>query len=275
MLPDWNYLKITTQVIDIVIMAFVLYKFLMLIKGTRAVQLIKGIFVLLIASNISDWLNLFTIKWILDKTWNTIFVALAVIFQPELRRALEQLGRGQFFTRTSHDMGAGDVLRLVDEITRCVMQSAKNRIGTLIILERETGINDYIETGIKIDGVVTAEFLTNIFVPQTPLHDGATIIRDNRVVAAGCFLPLSDNPYLDSSLGTRHRAALGITEISDAVAVIVSEETGTISVAFEGKLLRYLDENNLRDKLQELLIQKPYPSSYFWQRRASNEETKH
>ncbi|MGI6712322.1 MAG: diadenylate cyclase CdaA [Bacillota bacterium] len=275
MLPDWNYLKITTQVIDIVIMAFVLYKLLMLIKGTRAVQLIKGIFVLLIASNISDWLNLFTIKWILDKTWNTIFVALAVIFQPELRRALEQLGRGQFFTRTSHDMGAGDVLRLVDEITRCVLQSAKNRIGTLIILERETGINDYIETGIKIDGVVTAEFLTNIFVPQTPLHDGATIIRGNRVVAAGCFLPLSDNPYLDSSLGTRHRAALGITEISDAVAVIVSEETGTISVAFEGKLLRYLDENDLRDKLQELLIQKPYPSSYFWQRRASNEETKH
>jgi diadenylate cyclase len=274
-LPDWNYLKITTQVIDIVIMAFVLYKLLMLIKGTRAVQLIKGIFVLLIASNISDWLNLFTIKWILDKTWNTIFVALAVIFQPELRRALEQLGRGQFFTRTSHDMGAGDVLRLVDEITRCVLQSAKNRIGTLIILERETGINDYIETGIKIDGVVTAEFLTNIFVPQTPLHDGATIIRGNRVVAAGCFLPLSDNPYLDSSLGTRHRAALGITEISDAVAVIVSEETGTISVAFEGKLLRYLDENDLRDKLQELLIQKPYPSSYFWQRRASNEETKH
>jgi len=272
-LPDWNYLTILTEVIDIVVVAFVIYKILMLIKGTRAVQLIKGIMVLLIASNISDWLNLYTIKWILDKTWGTIFVALAVIFQPELRRALEQLGRGQFFVRTAQNLGAGDMLRLIDEVTRCIVVSSRSRTGTLIILERETGINDYIETGIKIDGVVSAEFLINIFIPQTPLHDGAVVIRGNRVIAAGCFLPLSDNPYLDSSLGTRHRAALGITEISDAVALIVSEETGTISVAFEGKLLRYLDEKALRDRLQELLIPKPNPN--FWHRRLSHEETKH
>ncbi|MGI6065245.1 MAG: diadenylate cyclase CdaA [Bacillota bacterium] len=267
MLPDWSYLRILTQILDVVIVAFVIYKLLMLIKGTRAVQLIKGILVLLVASNVSDWLNLETIRWILDKTWATIFVALAVIFQPELRRALEQLGRGQFFARHSGEMGAGDILRLIDEIARCIVSSARTKTGTLIILERETGINDYIETGIKIDGVVSAEFLGNIFIPQTPLHDGAVIIRGNRVVAAACFLPLSDNPYLESSLGTRHRAALGITEISDALALVVSEETGTISLGYEGKLVRHLDEKSLRDMLQEMLVPKT-TSTHFWHRRA-------
>lgn len=270
LLSNLNYLYVVTEVIDILIAAYVIYKLLMLIKGTRAVQLIKGILVLLIASNISDVLNLYTIKWILDKTWATIFVALAVIFQPELRRALEQLGRGQFFVRVNNELGMGDMLRLIDEVTRCALKLAKTKTGTLIIVERETGINDYIETGIKIDGVISAEFLMNIFVPQTPLHDGAVIIRGDRVVAAGCFLPLSDNPYLDSSLGTRHRAALGITEISDAVAVIVSEETGTISVAYEGKLVRYLEEKTLRDKLQELLVPKPTTTSHFWNRRVTS-----
>lgn len=265
-----NYLYVFTEVIDILIVTYVIYKLLMLIKGTRAVQLIKGILFLLIASNISDVLHLYTIKWILDKTWATIFVALAVIFQPELRRALEQLGRGQFFVRVNNEMGMGDMLRLIDEVTRCVLKLAQTRTGTLLVVERETGINDYIETGIKIDGIVSAEFLSNIFVPQTPLHDGAVIIRGDRVVAAGCFLPLSDNPYLDSSLGTRHRAALGITEISDAVAVIVSEETGTISIAYEGKLVRYLEEKTLRDKLQELLVPKPNNSTHFWNRRVSS-----
>lgn len=264
LLSQFNYLYVLTEIIDILLVAYVIYKLLMLIKGTRAVQLIKGILVLLVASNISDFLNLYTIKWILDQTWATIFVALAVIFQPELRRALEQIGRGQFFVRTNNDIGMGDMLRIIDEVTRCALKLAKTKTGTLIIIERETGINDYIETGIKIDGVVSAEFLMNIFVPQTPLHDGAAIIRGDRVVAAGCFLPLSDNPYLDSSLGTRHRAALGITEISDAVAVIVSEETGTISIAYEGKLVRYLEEKTLRDKLQELLVPKPNTNSHFW-----------
>jgi len=268
LLSDLNYLYIVTEVIDIMIVAYVMYKLLMLIRGTRAVQLIKGILFLLIASNISDVLHLYTIKWILDKTWSTIFVALAVIFQPELRRALEQLGRGQFFVRVTNDLGMGDMLRLIDELTRCVVKLAKAKTGALIIVERETGINDYIETGIKIEGIVSAEFLGNVFIPQTPLHDGAVIIRGDRVVAAGCFLPLSDNPYLDSSLGTRHRAALGISEISDAVAIIVSEETGTISVAYEGKLVRYFEEKTLRDKLQELLVPKPHANTHFWNRRA-------
>lgn len=269
-LAQISYLNILTGILDILVVAYVIYKLLMLIKGTRAVQLIKGILFLLIASNISDFFNLFTIKWILDQTWATIFVALAVIFQPELRRALEQLGRGRFFVRINNELDMGDMLRLIDEITRSVLRLARTNTGSLIVLERETGINDYIETGIKIDGLVTSEFLGNIFVPQTPLHDGAVIIRGDRVIAAGCFLPLSDNPYLDSCLGTRHRAALGITEISDAVAVIVSEETGSISLAFEGKMVRYLEEKTLRDKLQELLAPKPANNTHFWQRRISS-----
>ncbi|MGI6677728.1 MAG: diadenylate cyclase CdaA [Dehalobacterium sp.] len=265
-----DYFYVFTEIIDIFIVSYVIYKLLMLIQGTRAVQLIKGIIMLLIALNASDFLHLFTIKWILDQIWATIFVALAVIFQPELRRALEQLGRGQFFMRTSSEMGTGDRLRLVDELTRSAMKLAKTKTGSLIVMERETGINDYIETGIKVEGIVSAELIMNIFVPNTPLHDGAVIIRGDRVVAAGCFLPLSDNPYLDSSLGTRHRAALGITEISDAVALIISEETGTISVAFGGKLVRYLEEKTLRDKLQDLLIPKSTENSRFWNRRVSS-----
>lgn len=253
---------------DVVIVAFVLYKLFMLIRGTRAVQLIKGILFLLIASNISDLLNLYTIKWILDKTWATIFVALAVVFQPELRRALEQLGRGQFFTRPIPYLGAQDMSKLIDEVVRAIMILAKDKTGALIILERETGISDYIETGIKIDGIISNEVLVNLFVPQTPLHDGAVIIRGDRVVAAGCFLPLSDNPYLSKSLGTRHRAALGISEITDVVALVVSEETGTISLAHEGKLTRFLEEKTLKELLQELLLPTPQPTSHFWQRRA-------
>jgi len=267
LLPELNYSQILLQGLDILVVAIVIYKLLMLIKGTRAVQLIKGILFLLVASTASEWLHLDTIKWILEKTWATVFVALAVIFQPELRRALEQLGRGQFFARHSDEIGAAEMLRMVEEIVRCMVISSRNRIGALIVLERETGINDYIETGIKIDGIVSAEVLINIFVPQTPLHDGAVIIRGNRVVAAGCFLPLSDNPHLDSALGTRHRAALGISEISDALALVVSEETGTISLAHEGRLIRHLDEKGLRDALQEELVPKTH-NTYFWRRRA-------
>jgi len=157
--------------------------------------------------------------------------------------------------------------RLIGEIIRSVNVLVKNKHGALIVIEKETGLNDYIETGVKLDGVVSVELLVNVFVPSTPLHDGAMIVRGDRVAAAGCFLPLTDSPYLSSQLGTRHRAALGITEISDAVAVMVSEETGTISVAEEGKLTRYLDENTLRETLEELLITKT-DSQHFWQWRS-------
>ncbi len=254
-------------IIDISIVAFVLYKGIMLIKGTRAVQLLKGLAVLFVASFISEILGFTTINWMLDQTRIAILVGLPIVFQPELRRALEQLGRGKFFARPLSSLGAEDMSRLIGEIIRSVNVLVKNKHGALIVVEKETGLNDYIETGVKLDGVVSVELLVNVFVPSTPLHDGAMIVRGDRVAAAGCFLPLTDSPYLSSQLGTRHRAALGITEISDAVAIMVSEETGTISVAEEGKLTRYLDENTLRETLEELLITKT-DSQHFWQWRS-------
>lgn len=236
--------------LDILIVTFVIYKGILLIRGTRAVQLIKGLVVLLIASAVSHGLELITFQWLLDKVWTMLFVALPIVFQPELRRALEQIGRGKFFAKSYKLLGKEDLERLVSEIVRAVQVLAKNNTGALIVIERETGLSDYMDTGIKIDGVVSAEFLVSIFYPKTPLHDGAVIIRGDRVLTAGSFLPLSDNPFLSKSLGTRHRAALGLSEITDAISIIVSEETGIISVAEDGQLSRYLDT----DTLTELLI---------------------
>ena len=260
---DW------TSILDILIVAYVFYRVLMLIKGTRAVQLIKGLVVLLLASYLSELLGLSTIRWILTQAWAVIFVALAVIFQPELRRALEQLGRGKvFFSSPKNELGAGDAMKVIDELIGCAIFCAKTKTGALIVLEQETGLNDYIETGIRINAEVSEELLTNIFVPNTPLHDGASIIRGNQIMAAACFLPLSDNPYLSTALGTRHRAAIGVSEVSDAVVIVVSEESGVISVAKEGKLLRYLDEKQLRETLSGVFAPKEPRAKRFWHRRA-------
>ena len=262
--PEINLIS----VLDILIVAFVIYHLLMLIKGTRAVQLIKGLAVLSVAYYASMLLGLSTIQWILSSAWGVIFVALAVIFQPELRRALEQLGRGKFlFSSGGEDFGTGDTLRVIDELVSCAISCAKTKTGALIVLEQSTGLKDYIETGVKIDAEASEELLVNIFVPNTPLHDGASIIRGNRIMAAACFLPLSDNPYLSTNLGTRHRAAIGISEVSDAVAIVISEETGIISVAKEGKLMRYLDEKQLRETLSGVFSQRETLSRRFLQRR--------
>lgn len=249
---ELNALNLIT-IIDILIVAFVIYKAMMIIKGTRAVQLIKGLGVLILASLVSEWFGLRTVGWILSQVQTVLVVALPVVFQPELRRALEQLGRGKFFARPMVMLNQETLEVLVNEVVRAVKILSKNDLGALIIMERETGINDFIETGIKIDGLVSAEFLVNIFIPKSPLHDGAVILRGDRVIAAGCFLPLSENPNLSKELGTRHRAGLGLTEQSDAIAIIVSEETGVISVAEEGRLTRYLDENTLKEILSKRL----------------------
>lgn len=245
--------KVIVSIVDIVLVAIVLYKLMLLIKGTRAVQLLKGLAVLLLATTVSRWAGFFTINWVLEKTLTMVFVALPVVFQPELRRALEKLGRGKFFARPFHTLGEEDTAQLISEIVNAIKVLAKNKIGALLVLEREIGVNEFLETGTKLDGLVSSEFLINIFIPRSPLHDGAAILRGDRVAAAGCFLPLSENNQLDKELGTRHRAALGLSEVSDAVAIIVSEETGIISVAVEGELKRYLDELILTDLLTQLL----------------------
>ncbi|MCR4441559.1 MAG: diadenylate cyclase CdaA [Peptococcaceae bacterium] len=241
------------SLIDILIVAYVIFKAMMIIKGTRAVQLIKGLAVLIMASLISNWLGFRTVAWILAQLQTVLVVAIPVVFQPELRRVLEQLGRGKFFARPMAMLNQEALENLINEVVRAVRILSKNSIGALIILERETGVNDFVETGIKIDGLVSAEFLVNIFIPKSPLHDGAVVVRGDRIIAAGCFLPLSENPNLSKELGTRHRAGLGLTEQSDAIAVIVSEETGVISVAEEGRLTRYLDENTLKEILNKRL----------------------
>lgn len=257
------------DIIDIVLVAFVLYKLYVLIKDTRAVALVKGLVVLLVATLVSRWLGLNVINWVLQKTMTVVLVALPVVFQPELRRALEQLGRGKFF-RKNFMLNAEEAETLIAELSKAVAVMSKNKIGALVVLERQIGLSDYVETGLKVDGIVSSEFLINIFIPNTPMHDGAVIVRGNRVMAAGCLLPLSDDRSLNKELGTRHRAAIGISEQTDSIVVIVSEETGIISVAQGGRLQRYLDVQALKDILTPQLVTKPVNFSDYFNWRSSS-----
>lgn len=241
------------SVIDILIVAFVLYRLMLLIRDTRAVQLIKGLAVLLVATAVSSLLNLHTVHWLLRYTLTGLVVALPIVFQPELRRALEKLGGGDFFSRPLTQMAEGDRSALINEVVRAVQNMSGTRTGALIILERATGLQELVDTGIKVDGIVSAELLMNIFINKSPLHDGAAIIRGDRLVAAACVLPLSESRELSRELGTRHRAAVGVTEQSDALAVVVSEETGNVSMALEGTLYRRLNEAGLHELLVKFL----------------------
>lgn len=264
-----NFFDITS-IVDIVIVAFVLYRLMLLIKGTRALQLIKGLVVLLVATAVSNWLQLFTLHWLLKQAMTALVVALPIVFQPELRRALEKLGGGAFFAHPLNNVSEDARDRVVKEIVRAVQAMSRTRTGALIVIERITGLEEYMESGTPIGGLVSAEFLENVFVPKTPLHDGAVIIRGERVMAAACVLPLTESVDLGKELGTRHRAAIGITEVSDALALVVSEETGTISLSVEGVLARHLDDAALADRLAGALEPKQghaLPLKSLWQRR--------
>lgn len=241
------------DVVDILIIAYVVYKVIVFVRNTGAVSLLKGLTVLFVATTLSGWLGLRAVNWLLERALTGIVVALPVVFYPELRRTLEQLGRGQLFHRGYTSLGRQERRELVAAIVRAVGLMSAQRVGALMVLERETGLQEYMDTGIPLDARVTAELLGNVFTPNTPLHDGAAIIRGNRLAAAGCFLPLSDHPGLAKDLGTRHRAGVGISEISDAVVVIVSEETGIISLAVNGRLERHLDAAALEERLVSLL----------------------
>jgi diadenylate cyclase len=232
------------DVIDIGIVAFVFYKILMLIKETRAEQLIKGLIILLVMLKLSEWAKLYVVHYILMNTMTLGVVALLIVFQPELRRALEYIGRSKFLSKSMESTDEG-FNSMVSNLVNAVISLSREKIGALIVIERETGLNEIIQTGVKIDGQISSGLLINVFIPNTPLHDGAVIIRRDRLMAAGCFLPLSETKSISKELGTRHRAAIGIAEQSDAIVVIVSEETGTISVAMNGKLTRHLDANGL------------------------------
>ncbi|NLU36210.1 MAG: TIGR00159 family protein [Clostridiales bacterium] len=270
--PYIQFPWVIRHVIDISIVAFVLYKLLLLIRETRAEQVLKGLAILLFATKLSEVLQFNTIYWILKNTATVGVIALLIVFQPELRRALEQIGRGQLFDRLflRDDM---DPSILINEVVRSVQNLARMKVGALIVIERKTGINEIIETGVKIDGELSSALLENIFVVNTPLHDGAVVIRGDRIAAAGCFLPLTENNNISKQLGTRHRAAIGITEVSDAIAIVVSEETGVISIADNGKLTRYLDAKALKEILKKVYIREKEPRSFIPKKwRSRNEQ---
>ncbi len=266
-----NYFDIfnLTSIIDIAIVAFVIYRLILLIKGTRAVQLLKGLAVLLVAAALSSLFKLYTLHWLLQQALTALVVALPIVFQPELRRALEKLGGGRFLARPFASMGEVERDLNVGELVRAVYVLARDRIGALIILERVTGLEEYIDSGVKIGGLISAELMVNIFIPKTPLHDGAVIIRGDRIMAAASVLPLTEERELSKELGTRHRAGIGITEVSDALAVIVSEETGAVSLSVEGVLARNLDEHTLADRLSGALKPRKHNFSVgaLWPRR--------
>ncbi|MCM3768104.1 diadenylate cyclase CdaA [Neobacillus niacini] len=250
---DWTFWKYISSAVDILLVWYVIYKLINIIRGTKAVQLLKGILVILMVRVLSDFFNLTTLSWMMGQVITYGFLAIIIIFQPELRRALEQLGRGKFFSRSTSPDDEGQE-KTVEAILKSTDYMAKRRIGALISIERETGMSDYIETGIPLNSHISSELLINIFIPNTPLHDGAVIIQRNNVAAAACYLPLSESPFISKELGTRHRAALGISEVTDSITVIVSEETGNISLTKNGELHRDLKVDGLKELLVSELI---------------------
>ena len=243
-----------TDVIDVVIVAFVIYKVLGFIRETRALQLVKGLLILVVVTVLSDQFNLYTLNWILRNTMTLGVIALVIVFQPELRRALEYVGRSKFITPQFAQMDKERVKVITAAIIKAVDFFSSNKVGALIIMERETILNDIAETGTMINAEISTELLGNIFYEGAPLHDGATIVRGDRIYAAGCVLPLTQSKTLSKDLGTRHRAGIGITENSDAIAIIVSEETGIISIAVDGKLSRFLDIKTVEKTLLNLYL---------------------
>ena len=246
-----------TDIIEIVIIAFVIYNVMVWIKNTKAWVLLKGIIIVVIFALIAYILNLKTILWIAGKTISVGIIALVIIFQPELRRALEQLGRkkllfGLFRFNDGREKGERFSSKTAEEIVRACFDMGAAYTGALIVIEQDMVLEEYEKTGIAVDGLVTSQLLINIFEHNTPLHDGAVIIRGDRIVAATCYLPLSDNSNLNKALGTRHRAGVGISEVTDSMTIIVSEETGRVSVAVGGELIHDIDADSLKNKLEYL-----------------------
>lgn len=258
--PDWH------NIIDVAILAVLIYNVIKLVMHTRSNSLFKGIALVLILAWLSSVLRFNAVSWLLNQIVSMGLLVLVILFQPEFRRGLDQLGRSRFMRR-AFDLSARSeevmqVERPVGEIVRAVTEMARKRIGALIVIERLTGMGDVIESGTRVDAEISAPLIENIFEPNTPLHDGAMIIRNRRINAAACILPLSTDPSISRDLGTRHRAAIGITEATDAVCLIVSEETGIISMAREGKLTRHLDARSLNILLTELFT--PERNMYSW-----------
>lgn len=238
------------DVLDILIVTVIIYRILLIIKGTRAAQMLIGIGVLFIALLFSKYLGLYTIDWIIQSLWAQIVLALIILFQPEIRKTLAQMGEARFIPSFT----SVEELRYLEEIVKGTVALANRKIGALIVIEKETSLDDITEMGTKLDARVSRELLLSIFHPSSPIHDGAIVIRGNRVVAAGCFLPLTLSMDISKAFGTRHRAGLGLTEETDAVVLIVSEETGSITTAVGDDMEKNINIGDLRDFLTENFI---------------------
>ena len=239
------------RILDILLVWYLIYRLLMYARGTQMMNLLKGVGIFLIAKSVSSLAGLQTVDWLLGQVLSWGVVAMIILFQPELRRALEILGRDLFKNRKSRNNPSE---KLINDIEKSVQYMSKRKIGALISIEGQDGLGDYISSGIPLDAEITNQLLINIFIPNTPLHDGAVIISDYQIAAASCYLPLSESTLIPKELGTRHRAAIGLSEVTDAVTVIVSEETGDISVVKGDKMNRALDRNEFRKILEEYLF---------------------
>ena len=240
------------DLVDVILMSIIIYRLLLLVKGTKAAHMLLGLGVLVLASFLSKYFELYTIDWLIQSFWAQIVLAVIILFQPEIRRALAQMGETKFL----HTLTSAEELKSLDEVVKATIALANRKIGALIAIERDTILQDFVEMGTPLDAKVTKEVILSIFHPTSPIHDGALVIKGNRIVAAGCFLPITMGPDISKSFGTRHRAGLGLSEETDAVIIIVSEETGDISMAMDGKLETHFDMGTLRDVLTDLFTTK-------------------
>jgi len=236
------------DILDIVFVAIILYRVLLIIKGTRAAQMLIGLGLLLLASLLSGYLELYTVNWMIQSLWAQIVIVLIILFQPEIRRALAQMGEARFLSAFT----PAEELKSLDEIVKAAVALANRKMGALIVIERDTSLKDFVEMGTLLDAKVSKEILLSVFHPSSPIHDGAVVIHGNRIIAAGCFLPIALSTEVSKAFGTRHRAGIGLTEETDAIAIIVSEETGAISMAAAGKLETQIDMENLRNRLTDI-----------------------
>ncbi len=250
---DFTQLLHPIAVLDIAIVAILIYKIITMVRGTRAEQLLKGIVLLLVLNVLCRLLRLTTVTWILDQIQTLLLIAIPVVFQPELRKFLEQLGNSTLIPGNRKNREEAAVEHIVNQLVPFLTEAGRTHTGALIALQQEVGLNEYVDTGIKIDGVLSQQLLGNIFIVNTPLHDGAVIVKDDMILAASCYLPLSEKKNISKSLGTRHRAGIGLSEVSDAIVCIVSEETGSISIAEHGELHYNLTEQQLRNMLMNSL----------------------
>ncbi len=257
----WNYIvyaisnmRIPFDIIDILVMAFIIYKAIEFLRETRAGQLVKGLIMLFAIYAVAGWLELATIEWLLKTIANSAIIVAAVIFQPELRRILERVGRTGLNAGQMLDSETDVMVTAIDDISRAAGMMQDQKIGALVVFERNTQLGEIIDTGTVIDAKSSVSVINNVFFPKSPLHDGAVIVRDGRIYAAGCILPLTQRDDISSQLGTRHRAAIGITENSDAVVLVVSEETGNISIVANGQITRDYNSISAKHELSRLLL---------------------